>query len=205
MPIRVLDPDGRVTRTVSPANARSWVERSRARWLHANDVQPNREYGTIILSQQLKELPEERIMTQIFNGDGELLGWLWMDTSELWIRKKRIAQVGNSSEDGPRAAILPHVVDPGAMEAIRRIEGWRIAEGLKARAAVRAEIERAMPKLAGEQLEKMILAMVYRRFGRDETDLVLKDLKDLRRQIVAMEIALAPDMADVRQELAYKI
>ena len=125
MSIRVLDPDGRVMRSVSPANARSWVEHSRARWLHADDVQPNREHGTIILNHPLREPPEERIMTQIFNGDGELLGWLWMDTAELWIRKKRIAQVGASSEDGPRAAILTHVVDPGAMEAIRRIEGWR--------------------------------------------------------------------------------
>ncbi len=205
MPIRVLDPDGRVTRSVSPANARNWVERSRARWLHADKVQPNREHGTIILNCPLKELPEERVMTQIFNGDGELLGWLWMDTSELWIRKKRIAQVGASSEDGPRAAILPHVVDPRAMEAIRRIEGWRIAEGLKARAAVRAEIESVMSTMAGEQLENMILATVYQRLGKSEADLALKDLKEMRRRIVAMEIALAPDMADVRQELAYKI
>jgi hypothetical protein len=205
MPIRVLDPDGRVTRTVSPANARSWVENARARWLHANDVQPNREYGTIVLSHQLKELPEERVMTQIFNGDGELLGWLWMDTSELWIRKKRITQVGASSEDGPRAAILPHVVAPQAMQAIRRIEGWRIAEGLKARAAVRTEIESAMSTMADERLENMILAAVHQRLGKDEADLVLKDLKEIRRRIVAMEIALAPDMADIRQELAYKI
>ncbi len=62
---------------------------------------------------------------QAGRGDSELLGWLWMDTAELWIRKKRIAQVGASSENGPRAAILTHVVDPGAMEAIRRVEGWR--------------------------------------------------------------------------------
>ena len=205
MSIRVLDPDGRVIRSVSSAKAHSWVEHARARWLHADEVQPNREHGTIILNCPLKELPEERVMTQIFNGDGELLGWLWMDTSELWIRKKRIAQVGASSEDGPRAAILPHVVDPRAMEAIRRIEGWRIAEGLKARAAVRAEIESAMSTMAGEQLEDMILAEVSMRLGKDEADLVLKDLKEMRRRIVAMEIALAPDMADVRQELAYKI
>ena len=46
------------------------------------------------------------------------------------------------------------------MQAIRRIEGWRIAEGLKARAAVRAEIESAMSTMAGEQLENMILAEV---------------------------------------------
>ena len=91
------------------------------------------------------------------------------------------------------------------MEAIRRIEGWRIAEGLKARAAVRAEIESAMSTMAGEQLEDMILAEVSMRLGKDEADLVLKDLKEMRRRIVAMEIALAPDMADVRQELAYKI
>jgi hypothetical protein len=205
MSIRVLDPDGRAIRSVSSAKAHSWVEHARARWLHADEVQPNREHGTIILNCALKELPEERVMTQIFNGDGELLGWLWMDTSELWIRKKRIAQVGASSEDGPRAAILPHVVGSSAMQAIRRIEGWRIAEGLKARAAVRAEIESAMSTMTGEQLENMILAEVRIRLGKDEADLVLKDLKEMRRRIVSMEIALAPDMADVRQELAYKI
>jgi hypothetical protein len=205
MSIRVLDPNGRTIRSVSSAKAHSWVEHARARWLHADDVQPNRERGTIILNCALKELPEERVMTQIFNGDGELLGWLWMDTSELWIRKKRMAQVGASSEDGPRAAILPHVVDPRAMDAIRRIEGWRIAEGLKARAAVRAEIESAMSAMAGEQLEDMILSAVSMRLGKGEADLVLKDLREMRRRIVAMEIALAPDMADVRQELAYKI
>jgi hypothetical protein len=205
MSIRVLDPDGRVIWSVSSTKGHNWVEHARARWLHAQGVQPNRKNGTIILSHQPRELPEEKVMTQIYNGDGELLGWLWMDTSELWIRKKRIAQVGTSSEDGPRAAILPHVVDPRAMEAIRRIEGWRIAEGLKARAVVRAEIESAMSTMAGEQLEDMILAEVSMRLGKDEADLVLKDLKEMRRRIVAMEIALAPDMADVRQELAYKI
>jgi hypothetical protein len=184
-----------------PKKAAHEVERHRAVWLHVKDVQPNGERGTIVLNCRLNETPEERIMTQIFNGDGEFLGWLHMDTAELWIRKGRIAQVGASTEDGPRAAILPHVVDRKAMEAIRHTEGYRIAKGLKARAVVRREIEEAMESLSGDQLENTILSAVRLRLGKGEADLVLADLRNMRRRIVSLEIALAPDMAGVRQRL----
>jgi hypothetical protein len=90
------------------------------------------------------------------------------------------------------------------MEAIRRIEGWRISEGLKARAAVRREIEKEMSTLSGEKLESKILESVLQRLGKDEAELALSDLRGMRRRIVAMEMALAPDLADIRRLLILK-
>jgi hypothetical protein len=191
-------------RSVSPTKAENWVKHSRARWVHAPEVEPNKQRGTIILTHPVAEQPAERFETQIYNGDGELLGYLHMEMAGLYIRKGQIAQVGTATEDGPRAAILPHTVDSVAMEAIRRIEGWRISEGLKARAAVRREIEKEMSTLSGEKLESKILESVLQRLGKDEAELALSDLRGMRRRIVAMEMALAPDLADIRRLLILK-
>ena len=200
MPIRVLDPDGRVCKPMRRGQAVREVDRKRAEWLCAAGVEPNKEHGTIILTRPVREPSPERVMTQIYNGDGELLGWLWPDVAELWVRKGAISQVGTSSEDGPRAAILPRVVDPKAMAAIRRIEGWRIAEGLRVRAELRLEIQRLMKHLKGDALEDAIVEKVRLYLGRG-ADLALEELRGIRRRITAMEFALAPDMTAVRHEL----
>jgi hypothetical protein len=188
-------------RPVSPAKAENWVEYSRACWVHAPEVEPNKQRGTIIRTHPVAEQPTERFETQIYNGDGEFLGYLHMEMAGLYIRKRQIAQIGTSTEDGPRAAILLHTVGPEAMEAIRRIEGWRISEGLKARAAVRREIEKEMSTLSGEKLESKILESVLQRLGKSEAELALSALRGMRMWIVALEMALAPDLADIRRRL----
>lgn len=203
MSIRVLDTDGRVLKPVSPGNAFNWVEHSRAKWLHAPGIEPNVKQGTIILIRPVKNPPGERIMTQIFNGDGELLGWLWPDVTRRLIEKGAIKQVGSSSGDGPRAAILPRVVDSEIMGDIRRIEGWRIAEGLQDRACFRVEIERMMriKNLKGAGLEDAILGKAKLFFGKKGKEMALEEIRGIRRRVAAMEIAISPDMNTIRQVL----
>lgn len=207
MSIRVLDPDGRVLRPISPSNAKSKVGRSLANWVCAEGFKPNMKRGTIIMKKYTKILPGERVQTQIFNADGQLLGWIWPEVADRVLTRGWCNLVGSrSSFFGPRAVIIPFIMAQDAMKELQHIEARRTTEAVIERDYLRHKIMSVISKATTwNDVEEKVNNVIQQHLGEFEKETVLSDLRFFRRKVVALEIALAPDMSTVRHELLRKL
>lgn len=207
MSIRVLDPNGRVMRPISPSNAKNWVEHSRAKWLHVHGFEPNRKHGTIIMKNHVKNPPVDRAQTQMYNADGQLLGWIWPELAERVLNQEWCFLVGSCSPNGPRAVIIPRLVDQdaAAMRELRYIESWRTAEAVIIRDALRSKITTVINTAnSWKDIEKRVDTLLQQHLGVSERELVLSDIRLIRKKVAALELAIANDMTAVRHKLVNK-
>lgn len=202
MSIRVLDPVGRVCRPLPSKKAKREIARNQAIWLHAEGVEPNQGKGTLILLRQLRQQPAERAMTQLINGDGQFLAWIWPETANAYIRRELIILVGECSSSGPRAVMIPHCVTPEVIKMIRHTESLGIVIGVDQRAAMRTMIEEALTNFSDGDVIKMMEGKLKSLFGKSaQVEVGLNELRAARRQLAAIELALAPDWAKIRNRL----
>lgn len=201
MSIRVLDPDGRVLRPVSPAKANSWVEHGRARWVHAEGIESNRRRGAIILTHPVEHPPEDRLMVQIYDGDGFFLGWGWPKAATRVLKHKQCLLVGSKTVDGwPRAIIVPRTArnDSVVARELRHIEARGSVNAAIHRDALRDALNKGM---AGGQLEAYV-ASLKRTDGRcDEIDRVISGLRYSRRQLSILDIIVDPDTSEIPEQM----
>jgi len=207
MSIRVLDLVGRVCRPLSVKKAVREVARKHANWLHSEGVEPNQQHGTIILSRQLKEQPTERAMAQLYNGDGQLLMWIWPEVAGTYLRRGLVSLVGECSPSGPRAVMVPHCVSHEVMTEICHYEYWGTAMAVEQRATMRVVIEKALQNRFSEwYVEKLVEEKLKSFFKKGhQVEAGLHEIRKARRQLAALELALAPDCAGIRIKLAEQL
>ncbi|MDA8335010.1 MAG: hypothetical protein M0Z41_08495 [Peptococcaceae bacterium] len=205
MPIRVLDPEGRVLRSVSPAKAISWVEHGRAKWLHAEGIEPNKKVGTVILLRQVQAPPEERPLAQLYDGDGVFLGCIKPEWAGWVLEHKPCSLVGTLGPDGwPRALIAHRVAqdDPIVISELRHIEARRTVNAVVRRDALRQSITDVVSRCStGDQVEVEVERLLRDYLGPDRKDIMLSDLRSVCRKAAALNVALDSDAADLRTKL----
>jgi predicted house-cleaning noncanonical NTP pyrophosphatase (MazG superfamily) len=204
--IRVLNLDGRVLRPVSPSCAKSKVKHFSAKWLHAQGVEPDRQHGTIVLKDSVRNPPPDRVQTQVYNANGQLLGWIWPEIASRVLEKKQCNLVGTYMQNGPRALIIPRLVSKAATKELRYIESRRTAEAAIQRAFLRDRITEIINNAKNwTDVEEKVDSLLEQHLNEYEKENVLSDIMYIRKKISALEIAIAPDLVEVKHEIAAKL
>jgi hypothetical protein len=217
MSIRVLDRYAGHYGSMPPAKAARQVDMGIAEWLRADGIEPNRQIGTIRCLRRIKNIPEppddpedKQRQTQVYDGDGVFLGWMGPTAAARVVERGWAAVVGEGTALGrPRAIIIPRIAkhEPVVISELRRIEAMRTIRAVERRDALRQDIIRAVATaLMWDDVETLVAdGLQSHMYGEGETRAVLADIRTLRRKVAAVELALAPDNEDIRQELAGKL
>ncbi|WP_264844391.1 hypothetical protein [Caldinitratiruptor microaerophilus] len=200
MSIRVLDPHGRPLTPVPPKKAVGKVDLGDAVWLHVDGVDPDPHHGTIVLTHPVDRPPAPRPLVQLFNADGQLLGWVSREVALHYVRREALRVVGHPPPGELHAVILPRPATPEALKEIRRIIARRAAERTLDRHTIRNEILRILREGgAWAEVEQAVEALATERLvSSTSASAAVEDLRRFARQLAALDLATASDLAVAR-------
>ncbi|MDA8336054.1 MAG: hypothetical protein M0Z41_13905 [Peptococcaceae bacterium] len=207
MSIRVIDLAGRVCHPIPPKQAAREIERDQAHWVHADGIEPNILKGTIQLTRPMKDPPDSNRQTQVLDGDGIFLVWIWAPAAGRLVSQHMAEMIGAESEAGyPQTILVPRLArhEPEVIAALTRLEAMRAIDSVAARDQLRHQINYALSTCrTWDEVEARVEWLLEQCLHSPaDNQVVLAQLRILRRKLRNLDLALAPDMEYIREQLA---